>query len=146
MTLFLERPIECAGAICVRDGQVLLIRRGQAPRAGEWSIPGGRIEVGESPGAATLRELIEETGVTGRLHSLVEVIDTVFDGRPYRLHDYCVLWQSGEPEAADDALEARWFTLAEARDLGMWPKTLEVCERAVIHSRQPADAGLVSRP
>ena len=126
-----ETPIECAGAICVRGDRVLLIRRGQPPREGEWSIPGGRIEAGESPEAACLRELTEETGVAGEVVGLVEVIDTAFDGRPYRLHDYVLRWQAGEPVAADDAMDARWFTREAARALGMWPKTLEVVEQAL---------------
>jgi len=140
----LPNLIHCAAAICIRGEHVLLIRRGQAPRAGEWSIPGGRIEPGESPAAAALRELTEETGVTATLHSLIEVIDTTFDAIPYRLHDYACLWQAGEPVAADDADAAQWFTLDEATALGMWPKTLEVVEAAVKAARRPADPALTS--
>ena len=124
-------PVECAGAICVRGDHVLLIRRGQPPRKGEWSIPGGRIEPGESPEDACVRELTEETGVTGAVAEEVEIIDTAFDGIPYRLHDYALFWVAGEPVAADDAADARWFTREEARTLGVWPKTLEVVERAL---------------
>ena len=124
-------PIPCSGALCIRDGRVLLIRRGQPPRAGEWSVPGGRIEPGESPGAAALRELTEETGVSATLHSLLEVIPASFEGKTYHLHDYLCLWQNGEPVASDDATDARWFTLAEARALGMWPTTLRVVEAAL---------------
>ena len=111
--------------------RILLIRRARPPRAGEWSVPGGRIEPGERPGAAALRELREETGILATLGPLVEVVDAVFEGRAYRLHDYLCAWRAGEPCAGDDALEARWFTLAEARELGMWAKTLEIVERAL---------------
>jgi 8-oxo-dGTP diphosphatase len=93
-----------------------------------------------------LRELMEETGVTATLHSHIETIDTVFDAKPYRLFDYACLWVAGEPVAADDADDARWFTLAEARTLGMWPKTLEVVELAVKATRRPADPALDSPP
>ena len=131
----LPTPVECAGALCVRvvggTPEILLIRRGQPPRAGEWSIPGGRIEPGERVEAAVLRELTEETGVRAGLGPLVEIIETRFDGTAYRLHDYLCLWQGGDARAADDALEARWFTSDEVADLGMWPKTLEVVERAL---------------
>ena len=62
--------VQAAGVVCFRDGEVLLIRRATAPRIGEWSLPGGRLEQGEAPADAALRELTEETGVTARLLGL----------------------------------------------------------------------------
>ena len=143
----MSEPIECVGVVCVRlysdpaRDAALLIRRGNPPRAGEWSIPGGRWEAGETEREAALRELSEETGVTARLHAKLCTLEPVFEGRAYRLHDWWAEWVSGEPVAGDDADEARFTTLADARELDMWPATLEVVEDAL----QRARAALVSR-
>lgn len=121
---------DCVGVICFRGDDVLLIQRGTAPRKGEWSIPGGRIEAGESQAQAALRELYEETGVRAALGPKIEVILANFEGFHYRLHDYAAEWMSGEPRAGDDAANAV-FTAPEKLDaLGMWPKTRQVIETA----------------
>ncbi|MGB3457290.1 MAG: NUDIX domain-containing protein [Litorimonas sp.] len=124
---------DCVGVICLRGDDVLLIRRGQAPRAGEWSLPGGRIEPGEGETTAALRELAEETGVTATLGPKVATIDADFEGFAYRLHDYVAYWTGGVPCGADDALEARFVPVAEIGALGMWAKTESVIEDA--HAR-----------
>ena len=121
---------DCVGVICFREGEVLLIRRGQPPRAGEWSLPGGRIEPGESEQDAALRELAEETGVRAELGPKVAVIDADFEGFCYRLHDYAATWVSGEPVGADDALEARFVGMDDIAALRMWPKTEAVIRDA----------------
>jgi len=125
-----DKYTDCVGVICFRGDDVLLIQRGTAPRKGEWSIPGGRIEASESEAQAALRELFEETGVRAALGPKVEVILAEFEGFHYRLHDYVSEWMSGEPRAGDDAAKAV-FTPRESLDgLGMWPKTREVIETA----------------
>lgn len=108
----------------------MLIRRGQAPRSGEWSLPGGRIEPGESEPEAALRELTEETGVTATLGRKIATIDAEFEGVRYRLHDYVALWDSGAPKGADDALDARFVAIDTIEELGMWTKTVEVIHDA----------------
>ena len=126
----IDCPIDCVGVICFRGDDVLLIQRGTAPRKGEWSIPGGRIENGESERDAALRELFEETGVMAALGSKVATVDAKFEGFNYRLHDYAARWISGAPRFGDDAIDAR-FVAPEALDaLGMWPKTREVIKTA----------------
>ena len=121
---------DCVGVICFRGEDVLLIQRGTAPRKGEWSIPGGRIEPGESERAAALRELAEETGVTAQLGDKVAEIEAEFEGYRYRLHDFAAIWSAGEPRFGDDAADARFVPPAELDALGMWPKTREVIETA----------------
>ena len=117
---------DCVGVICFRGDDVLLIRRGTSPRKGEWSIPGGRIEKGESQADAALRELLEETAVVATLGTKVAEIDANFEGYSYRLHDYIAEWISGEPIAGDDASEALFVNVETLKTIKMWPKTQEV--------------------
>jgi 8-oxo-dGTP diphosphatase len=107
---------------------VLLIRRGTAPRLGEWSLPGGRVEFGEALEAAALRELREETGVEAEIVELLAVVNGVFPeiGRHYVLIDYLARWVSGEPRGGDDAAEARFFPVEEAIALVDWSETKRV--------------------
>jgi len=124
------KPIDCVGVICFRGEDVLLIKRGTAPRKGEWSIPGGRIEENESKRDAALRELFEETGVMAALESKVATIDAQFENYNYRLHDYAARWISGDPRFGDDAIDAKFVPPEDLDALGMWPKTRDVIEIA----------------
>lgn len=124
------RPTPCAGVVCLRGEEVLLIRRGKPPRLGQWSIPGGRIEPGETVAEAALRELREETGVEARLLGLIDVIDYIDAERHYVLIDYAARWLSGEPRPGDDAADARFHPIDSLAELGMWPETVRVIEKA----------------
>ena len=123
-------PVDCVGVICFRGEDVLLIQRGTPPRKGEWSIPGGRIEAGESERDAALRELFEETSIMAALESKVATIDAQFEGFNYRLHDYAARWISGDPHFGDDAIDAKFVTPENLAIIEMWPKTREVIETA----------------
>lgn len=132
------KPQAAAGVVCVKDGQVLLVRRGTPPMTGEWSLPGGRIEPGETAKDAALRELREETGVEARLAGLIDVVDAIVRNREgslvtrhYVLCDYAAVWLSGEPVAGDDADEARFFDMAEIEALGMWDETVRIIREGV---------------
>jgi 8-oxo-dGTP diphosphatase len=128
--LMAKDAIDCVGVICFRGEEVLLIERGTAPRKGEWSIPGGRIEAGETQARAALRELFEETGVRAVLGGKIDVILAQFEGKFYRLHDYAAEWVSGEPRAGDDAARAEFIGRQALAGLKMWPKTREVIAAA----------------
>ncbi len=112
------RPEVCVGAIAVFDDSILLVRRGRGAAQGTWSVPGGRVESGESLAEAVVRELAEETGLTGVCESLVgwaERIDTEYH---YVILDFAVTIISDvDPVAGDDAAEARWVPLSELADL-----------------------------
>jgi ADP-ribose pyrophosphatase YjhB (NUDIX family) len=134
-------PVPCAGVVCLRGDEVLLIRRGKPPRAGEWSIPGGRVELGEGVADAALRELGEETGVSAAILGLIDVVDHASDVRQAVLIDYAARWVAGEPRAGDDAAEAKFVGVAEAMRLVAWTETRRVIARAVERFGAAAAAG-----
>jgi len=108
--------IPCVGAV-VRDeaGRLLLVRRANPPAQGRWSIPGGRVEAGESHEDAVVRELLEETGLAGRV---VREVGTVRRDAPaggtYVIRDFLVAVDAGTtPIAGDDAADAAWFAVDE---------------------------------
>lgn len=117
--------IACVGAV-VHDpaGRLLLVRRANPPSRGLWSVPGGRVEPGETEPEAVRRELREETGLDlepGRRLGSVE-IDAGSDGAVLDVTDYFVAATSaGEPRAGDDADEVGWFTRAELDGLALVP-------------------------
>jgi 8-oxo-dGTP diphosphatase len=133
-----RRPVPAAGVICLKGREVLLIRRGQPPRLGEWSLPGGRVEWDESAAQCALRELREETGVEAELLGLIDVVDGRFKGegdqpeRHYILIDYAARWLSGDPVAGDDAADARFFPFEEALSLVDWDETRRVITEALV--------------
>ena len=143
-------PIPGAGVVCVRGNEVLLIRRGTPPKQGEWSLPGGKIQLGETAKAAALRELAEETGVVAEIVGLVDVVDLIIPEREpgggaierhYVLVDFAARWLSGEPRAGDDAAEARFVPLREAAALVAWDETRRViAEGAELVARAAAQA------
>lgn len=128
-----------AGAIVWRGDDVLLIRRGKAPLLGQWSIPGGRIEWGETARAAAVREVLEETGCTIEIVALCDVVDSLLEGGHAVLVDFTARWLSGEPRAGDDAAAARFVPYAGIADLGLWEKTLRVI--ALSRAQLSQDAG-----
>ncbi|RGP36100.1 NUDIX hydrolase [Pseudotabrizicola alkalilacus] len=111
------RPIPAVLAVVLRAGQVLLVQRANPPDAGLWGFPGGKVDFGESLLAAAERELWEETGVRAVADRAFAAVDAYDHGADGRLRQHFVLvavlchWQAGEPEAADDALDARWVAL-----------------------------------
>lgn len=123
-------PIPAVGVICFKGEQVLLIKRGKPPKKGDWSLPGGRIEPGESYEVAALRELFEETGVRAKLMNKIAVIDADFGTHHYELHDWLAVWESGDVRAGDDAANACLFNMDEIAALNMWPKTEQVIRDA----------------
>jgi 8-oxo-dGTP diphosphatase len=128
------KPVVAVGIVCFNDaGDVLLIQRGTPPRLGEWSIPGGKLEWGETLKAAALRELTEETGVYAEIIGLIDVVDGIFTSRStgdttrhYVLIDYLARHVRGEPVAGDDAANARFVPMAELSDYHLWDETLRI--------------------
>jgi 8-oxo-dGTP diphosphatase len=104
----------CVGAVLVDAGRLLLVRRAHAPGAGQWSIPGGRVEVGETLPEAVLRELREETGIEGMCGDLMGWVERMDDEHHFVILDFAVsTLDPVEPVAGDDAAEAEWVDLDE---------------------------------
>ncbi len=127
-----NRPIVGVGAVIVDAGRVALIKRGKAPLLGEWSIPGGMLELGETVRHGAEREALEETGLVVRATELLGVFDRVVldDEKQCQYHyvliDFLCERVSGELLAAGDAADARWFTPEEVSNLPLPEDTASV--------------------
>jgi 8-oxo-dGTP diphosphatase len=131
-----RRPFAAVGVVVFQEDTVLLIRRGKPPREGEWSLPGGSQNLGETVRETAAREVLEETGVSIGEPEFIEVIDAILrdgEGRVryhYTLIDFQAEWTAGEPVAADDARHAEWVPLSRLEELNLWSKTVEVIRTA----------------
>lgn len=117
------RPIPAAGAVVVRDGSILLVRRGVEPLAGTWTVPGGRQRVGESLRETARRETLEETGIEVEVGDPAWVGDVIDPGGKWHLSivDFHAIAVGGSLRAGDDAAEALWVPLDEAAGLVTTP-------------------------
>jgi 8-oxo-dGTP diphosphatase len=133
---FPDTPLVGVGAVVVDEGRVLLVRRGTEPLRGEWSLPGGLLEVGESLIAGVVREVREETGLTVEPVELIELLDRIYrEGERVRYHyviaDYLCRVVGGALQAATDADAVRWVERAEWNSHGalrLDPVTVRVIE------------------
>jgi len=134
---FPARPIVGVGAIVVDGDGVLLVKRGRPPLHGEWSVPGGAVEVGETLSAAVQREVLEETGLVVSVGPVVEVLDRIHtdgEGRVeyhYVLIDYLCSVVGGDLGAGSDALDAVWVAPGRLGEYAVQPVTVAVIHRAV---------------
>jgi 8-oxo-dGTP diphosphatase len=113
-----ERPEVCVGAVALDDDRLLLIRRGRGPAAGDWSVPGGRVERGETLADAVVRELAEETGLEGVCDELVGWVERIGPRHHYVILDFRVtVLSSIQPVAGDDAAEAAWVPRDQVAEL-----------------------------
>jgi len=120
--------VPCVGAVVTDShGRLLLIKRGHAPDAGLWSLPGGRIEPGETDAEALVREMLEETGLTvepGRLLGRVQRPGA--GGDVIDIRDYAATVTGGTLRAGDDAADARWVTTGELTTLELTSGLAEI--------------------
>ena len=130
-------PMVGVGGIVLNEGKVLLVRRGQQPGYGKWSIPGGMVELGETLTEAIRREVLEECGIEIELADVVAVLERVIrreDERVryhYILIDFLGYWKGGELQPASDILEARWADPSEMENLEMTDRTKQVVFEAM---------------
>jgi 8-oxo-dGTP diphosphatase len=123
--------IPCVGAVIKDDqGRLLLIKRGHAPGAGLWSLPGGRIEPGETDAQALVREMREETGLLVEAGRLIgSVRRPAGDGDVFDIRDYAATVAGGTLRASDDAADARWVPTTELGELPITAGLVETLTR-----------------
>jgi len=144
------------GGVVIEKERTLLIRRGSAPLQGEWSIPGGLLEVGETLESGVTRELAEETGLEVRVLGLIEVFERIFaappgaDGTPgdparpqyhFVILDYLCEILGGEISAGSDALEFAWAREEELPKFGITIAVNRVLRKAFEMARQRDNSG-----
>jgi ADP-ribose pyrophosphatase YjhB (NUDIX family) len=132
-----QAPIACAAAIVMQGDTVLLIQRGREPNYGEWSFPGGVIELGETSKECAIREALEETGLKIEILDVVTVVDREFRDvqekiqYQYLIVDYLAEPVEGTLHASGDVLQAQWVPFDQAHLYRLAPPTGEVLEKAV---------------
>jgi 8-oxo-dGTP diphosphatase len=144
-----QQPVVGIGGVVIEDGRALLIRRGSEPLRGQWSIPGGTLEIGESLKVGVARELQEETGLEVRVLDLIEVFDRIMydeggrddgPGKHPRFHyviaDYLCERISGEPRAASDVTDVTFAREAELPDYGLTETAMRVLRKAFAMARE----------
>ena len=145
-----ELPVVGVGGVVIADGRALLIRRGSEPLKGEWSIPGGALEVGETLAEGVTRELREETGLTVRVLELIEVFERIFpDPRESRgarrkpqyhfvIVDYLCEAVEGEPRAGGDVTDVAFVREDELDRYRLTPAATRVLRKAFALARARA--------
>lgn len=144
-----DRPVVGVGGVIIEDGRALLIRRGSEPLLGQWSIPGGTLELGESLQQGVARELLEETGIEVRVLKLIEVFDRIYPGpegvaqeqsaRPkfhYVIVDYLCERISGEARAASDVTDVAYAAEDELERFELTPTATRVLRKAFAMDRE----------
>jgi 8-oxo-dGTP diphosphatase len=132
-----ERPLIGVGAVIVHDGRVLLVKRGNEPLKGHWSIPGGLLELGESLRQGAAREALEETGLVVEVGEVLDAFDSIFtdpDGRTrfhYVLLDFRCRVTGGELRAGGDAGDVRWVLPEELDGLQVTGNVARVAAKAL---------------
>ncbi|MEM9810730.1 MAG: NUDIX hydrolase [Pseudomonadota bacterium] len=128
------KPILSVGAVVLKGSEVLLIQRGRAPFKGHWSIPGGKVEYGESLSDAVIREVAEETGIVIEPVGLIDAFEALPSKETDRHHvmvDYAARYVRGEVCAADDAMDACFLPIPEALARVAWDDTRRAVQGAL---------------
>jgi ADP-ribose pyrophosphatase len=131
-----KRPLLGVGAVVLRGDKVLLVCRAQEPCKGEWTFPGGLVELGETLREAAERETYEETGIRIRAGEVLEVVDSLVKGSRNRLRlhysivDVICRYLSGSPRPGDDVSEVAWVPMNKALRMPLAGVTAKVLKKA----------------
>ncbi|MBI1206159.1 MAG: NUDIX domain-containing protein [Azospirillum sp.] len=142
-----SRPWVGIGVVVWQGDEVLLIRRGKPPRQGQWGLPGGAQQLGETMFDAAAREVLEETGLAVAPYDVITAVDGISRDETgtiqfhYTLVEVAAECRSGQPVAADDADDACWVVLSEVETLVEWPETLRVIMLSAEQRRARRTAG-----
>jgi mutator protein MutT len=137
-----ERPIVGVGAVIVDGDRALIVRRAKEPLKGQWSIPGGMLELGEKLREGLAREIREETSLEVEVGDVLDVFDSIFpdaEGRTqyhYVLIDYRCTVRGGKAIAGSDVSDVRWVTSTELDELRMKEVTVGVIRKALESERK----------
>ena len=137
MRQFPSQPVVGVGAVILDSDRVLLVKRGHEPLKGEWSLPGGSVELGESLEQALAREVLEETGLQITVGPIVEIFERIersADGRVeyhFVIADYACMPSGGTLVHGSDADDARWVLVGELADYRVTKKATSVINKAV---------------
>ena len=137
-----ERPIVGVGAVIVDEGKVLLVKRKYEPLKGQWSLPGGMVEIGETLETALTREMLEETGLRVDVGPVIEVFDRIMrdEERRVRYHfvliDYLCWPTDGSLQAGSDVEEAIWADPMRLGEYALTEKAMSVIERGLTLARE----------
>jgi 8-oxo-dGTP diphosphatase len=142
-----DYPRVGVGAVILHEDKVLLVRRGQSPSFGKWSLPGGLVELGESTRAAIAREIVEECGIGIRVVDVAGVLDRIVhdDAGRVRYHyvlvDYLAYPESLDVVAGSDAGDAQWFEIERVAELDTTQGLLDMIRRGEALRRTEALRG-----
>lgn len=144
-----DRPVVGVGGVVIENGQALLIKRGSEPLLGQWSIPGGTLELGESLQQGVARELLEETGLEVQVLDMIEAFDRIFldpaaansndKPRPkyhYVIVDYLCERLSGQAQAGSDVTDIAYASEQELENFHLTPTATRVLQRAFTMDRE----------
>jgi 8-oxo-dGTP diphosphatase len=139
-----QRPVVGVGGVVIAEGRALLIRRGHAPLEGQWSIPGGTLETGETIVEGIERELAEETGIRVHVLELIEVFERIFrdkDGRVqyhFVIVDYLCEMSGGSARAGGDVVDVAWASESDLAKYELTEAATRVLKKAFAMARERA--------